>query len=201
MKVAAISALALTSALASPIAAQAQTFDGPSIGVQSGWTEEKVRDPQTDLGVTTIDASKDSASFGGYVGYDKTIGNFVLGTEAGFGVKTSDNIMGGPANARARIDPKWSFDVTARAGYLITPKTLLYARGGYANSRIETSLATPAGTNVVSENRDGWLVGGGIEREIVPHVSARIEYRYSDLSQGDGKYDSHQTLLGLTYRF
>jgi len=203
MKVVAISALALTSAVMLPSAAQAQAqaFDGPSIGVQGGWTEDKVENPVTDLGVLALDTTKDKATFGGYVAYDKTLGNFLVGTEAGFSIGTKDTVSGGPANAYATLDPKWSFDVTARAGYLVTPKTLVYARGGYTNARLRSSLTTPAGTASTLENRDGWLVGAGVERSIMPNVSARLEYRYSDLSDEGGTFDRHQTLLGLTYRF
>jgi outer membrane immunogenic protein len=45
------------------------------------------------------------------------------------------------------------------------------------------------------------LVGGGVEQAITDNISARIEYRYSDLSDGDGKFDRHQALVGVAYRF
>ncbi|MDP3907562.1 outer membrane protein [Novosphingobium sp.] len=203
MKVVAIPAFALVAALALPglAHAQSQPFDGPSVGVQGGWSQDKLENPETDLGVLAIDTSKDKATFGGFVGYDKSIGNFVIGTEAGFSIGTSDTVSGGPAHAVATIDPKWSLDLTARAGYLVTPKTLMYARGGYTNARLDTSLTTPAGMTSASENRDGWLVGAGVERSIMPNVSARLEYRYSDLSEGDATFDRHQVLTGITYRF
>jgi outer membrane immunogenic protein len=40
------------------------------------------------------------------------------------------------ASANYSVDPKYSFDVTERAGYLVDPKTLLYVRGGYTNARV-----------------------------------------------------------------
>ena len=126
MKVISLSLLAVASAVSISGAAQAQTFDGPSVGVQGGWAQNKLLNPETEIGVTPIDASKDTATFGGLVGYDKTIGKFVLGAEAGLSVGTSDTVFGGPAGSRVSVDPKWSFDLTARAGYLITPKTLVY---------------------------------------------------------------------------
>lgn len=201
MKVISLSLLAFASAVSLSGAAHAQTFDGPSVGVQGGWAQNKLLNPETEIGVRPIDASRDTATFGGFVGYDKTIGKFVLGAEAGLSVGTSDAVVGGPATSRVSVDPKWSFDLTARAGYLVTPKTLVYARGGYVNNRIRSSVLAQSVTTVASENRDGWLVGAGVEHEIVPNVSARIEYRYSDLSEGDGKFDRHQSLFGVTYRF
>lgn len=201
MKVISLSLLAIASAVSISGAAHAQTFDGPSVGVQGGWAQNKLLDPETAIGVTPIDASKDTATFGGFVGYDKTIGKFVLGAEAGLSVGTSDAVIGSPFGTTVSVDPKWSFDLTARAGYLVTPKTLVYARGGYVNNRIRSSVLAQNVTTVASENRDGWLVGAGVEREIIPDVSARIEYRYSDLSEGDGEFDRHQSLFGITYRF
>jgi len=201
MKFVSISAVAFAAALIIPGIAQAQSFDGPSIGVQAGWSQTKTDAPETELGVLPLDSSKDAATIGGFVGYDKSFGKFVVGGEAGFSASTSDELTGSSAAGTITIDPRWSFDLSARAGYLINPKTLAYVRGGYANERIRTSVTGTGATALVDENRDGWMVGGGIERQILPHVSARIEYRYSDFDEGEGTFDRHQTLLGLSYRF
>lgn len=181
--------------------AHAQNFDGPSIGAQAGWVENKLRNPTTDLGVASIDASKDSAVLGAYIGYDKEFGRFVLGAETGISFGTSDTVSGVPGANLVTIDPKRTFDASARAGYLVTSSTLVYARGGYTNERIRTTINSAAGSRIASENRDGWLVGGGIEQVLIPHLSARLEYRYADLREGDGKYDRNQVLTGITYRF
>lgn len=66
MKTIFISLCALFSALPMTNTAHAQTFDGPSIGVQAGWVETRVRNPETDLGVVSVDASADSPIIGGY---------------------------------------------------------------------------------------------------------------------------------------
>jgi outer membrane immunogenic protein len=203
MKFVAYSTLALFSACALPglAHAQSQPFDGPSMGAQAGWSQNKVENPETELGVVTLDTTKDAATFGGFVGYDKTLGDFVLGAEAGFSIAASDMFSGGPSVARVSIDPEWAIDVTARVGYLVTPKTLIYARGGYINARTETTVTPPTGSVTEAENRDGWLVGAGVEQAIMPNLSARLEYRYADLSEGEGTFDRHQNLLGVTYRF
>src|SRR3546814_19240327 len=79
--------------------------------------------------------------------------------------------------ALVTVDPKRSLDLTARAGYLVTDNTLLYARGGYTNARVRTSFDGAAGFRSATENRDGWMVGGGVERAISDNVSARLEYQ------------------------
>lgn len=201
MKVYSLTFAALLSAMPLAGVAHAQNFDGPSIGAQAGWVENILRNPTTDLGVASIDASKDSAMLGAYIGYDKEFGRFVLGAETGISFGTSDTVSDVPGASPVTIDPKRSFDLSARAGYLVTPSTLVYARGGYTNDRVRTTITSAAGSRVASEDRDGWLAGGGLEQILMPHLSARLEYRYADLSDGDGKYDRHQVLSGITYRF
>jgi outer membrane immunogenic protein len=197
MKVASFPLVALIASAALSGAAQAQNFDGPFVGAQAGWVQNKVENPTTGLGTAPIDQSKDSVFLGGYAGYDKKFGKIVLGTELGLGIGTSDTVRSGTIS----VDPKRSFDWTARAGYLVTPETLVYARGGYANERVRTALTTAAGPQADSEDRDGWLLGGGVERKLTSNLSARLEYRYADLSDGDGTYDRHQVLTGITFRF
>ena len=201
MKTVSFSLLALLATLPLTGVAHAQNFDGPSVGFQAGWVENKVRNTETDLGSIAIDKTKDSAVIGGFVGYDKEIGNFVIGGEAGLSFGTSDTLSSGGGSNQVLLNPKRSFDLSARAGYLVTPKTLVYGRGGYANERLNVTTIPSTGTEGESEDRDGWLVGGGVERKVTDKLSARVEYRYSDLSEGDGLYDRHQVLTGVTFRF
>src|SRR3546814_3884865 len=124
-----------------------------------------------------------------------------MGAEAGVQCWAEDSSVRVTGAALVTVDPKRSLDLTARAGYLVTDNTLLYARGGYTNARVRTSFDGAAGFRSATENRDGWMVGGGVERAISDNVSARLEYRYADLSEGDGKFDRHQALFGIAYRF
>lgn len=197
---ASVAAVALTVGLASPAAAE--PFNGPFVGAQVGWSQHEAGTPTTPLGELPIDRSRDAVSGGVYAGYDAKLGSsFVLGAEAGVQFTDRDELSGGTDVARFTIDPKRSIDLTARAGYLVTENTLLYARGGYTNARFSTSVEDASGLTRVSENRDGWLVGGGLEHAFTDNLSARAEYRYSDLSERDGKFDRHQALVGFSYRF
>lgn len=179
--------------------ANAQDFHGPFIGVQAGFGQNDVRNPTTGLGVVPLETRQDHAVIGGFIGYDHSFGRFVLGAETGFSFGIEDMIEGDRVGTT--IDPRRSFDLTARAGYQVMPRTLVYVRGGYANERTRTTLTTGTTVRVASEDRNGWQVGGGAEYKISDRVSARIEYRYADLSEGDGKYDRHQVLTGISYRF
>ena len=198
--VSSVAALALATSFAT--AASAEPFNGPFVGAQAGWSKDDLGTTSTKLGNVPVDRSRDSFSGGVFAGYDfKLTPRVVIGTEAGIQFGADDSIVRDTGSALVRVDPKRSIDLTARAGYLVTDNTLLYARGGYTNARTQTSIDDAAGFRSASANRDGWLVGGGIERAISDNVSARLEYRYSDLSDGDGKFDRHQALVGIAYRF
>lgn len=195
---------ALATILAAPFAtaSSAAQFDGPFVGAQVGWQSEKMQDLKSSIGTVPVDNTKNSVTGGVFAGYDKTInGRFVVGAEAGLDVASDDEVTGSFSGTSYSVDPKYAIDLTGRAGYLVNPQTLLYARGGYTNARIRTTATNAAGVDSASNSQDGWLVGGGAERQLNDHVSARAEYRYSKLSEDDGKDQRHRVLAGLSYRF
>lgn len=188
--------------IAIPSAALGQDFDGTYVGVQGGWEQTDLRNPETDLGMLTLDRERQSFTGGIFAGYDRQVGpRIVLGAEAGVDVSADDEVRSTTGTGLISVDPQWSVDLTARAGYLLDGRTLAYLRGGYTNARVETNLGTGAAELSETEQRNGWLVGAGIERRILQNISGRLEYRYSDLSEGDGTFDRHRLLAGIAYRF
>jgi outer membrane immunogenic protein len=183
--------------------AVAQEFDGPFVGVQGGYEQTEAANPTTELGVLSHDDKTESFTGGLFAGYDKQIAsNIVLGVEGSFDLST-DNMMNGLIDGNlASIDPEWSIDLTARAGFMPNPKSLLYVRGGYTHAQVEVNLAGAGSTETLSdEGRDGWTLGAGYERKLLDNIYGRIEYRYSDLSDGDDTWDRHRALMGVSYRF
>jgi outer membrane immunogenic protein len=182
--------------------AYAQDFDGPSVGIQAGWSNTDVGLPGVSERASGIDRSTDAFIGGGFLAYDhEVLPRIVIGAQAEFNIAASDDFGKVSQTSSVRVNPKYAFDLTARAGYLATPETLIYLRGGYSNARVRTSIITDTKVIRTSANRDGWLIGGGAERLITDHFSARLEYRYSDLGEGPGKFDRHQILVGGAYRF
>jgi outer membrane immunogenic protein len=204
MKVIAYSVALAVATLGFAQGASAQTaqgsvnWTGPFVGAQGGWEENSVRNPQTAIGTTPVAQSGDTGTLGVFMGYDKEVyPRIVVGAQAELNFPIDSRFGGNQTSIRA----KRSVDFSLRAGYLVTPKTLVYARGGYSNALVDSALVTPTGYVHGSDDRDGWLVGGGVERKITDKVSARIEYRYTDFSEGQGKFDRHQVLAGVAYRF
>lgn len=182
--------------------ASAQDFNGPYAGVQGGWEQMEVRNPESDLGTVTLEGDRQSFTGGLFVGYDRQVApRIVLGVEGGMDLSADDAVVRTSGTGLVSIDPEWSIDLTTRAGYLLNPRTLTYLRGGYTNARVETNLTSGTTRLWEAENRDGWLVGAGIERLFLQNISGRLEYRYSDLSEGDGAFDRHRILAGIAYRF
>jgi len=172
--------------------AVAQEFEGPYVGAQAGWTQNKA-----------VGDKQDAAVAGVFAGYDhEVIPNVVLGVEAGFSLGAGDRV--GPVGRNnASLDPRYSFDASARAGYVLGERNLLYVRGGYANTRADYTRDVSNAAVSDRNTYDGWFVGGGVERKLLDNVSTRVEYRYSDLGDNinTGKYERHQVLAGVAYRF
>jgi len=197
LSVALVSTLA---AIATP--AQAQSFDGPYVGVTAGWNRSEQSDRTIASQPVDARASRDGLVLGGYAGYNRKLDErFVIGVEAGFSGAVDDQVRARSAGNALTVDPRYSFDLTARAGYLVSDKALVYVRGGYANTRVRTTLETPGGGVRRSDDLDGWVAGGGIEYAVTERISARAEYRYSDFQTDGGRFDRHQTLIGVSYNF
>jgi outer membrane immunogenic protein len=80
---------------------------------------------------------------------------------------------------------------TARIGYSFAPPWLVYAKGGYAGGRIETSGRTAPGFpgfNLdwdTSRWHNGWTVSGGFEYRVWKNVTLGIEYDFIRLTADD----------------
>ncbi|RVT90904.1 outer membrane protein [Sphingomonas crocodyli] len=202
MKLTASPFIAAAALLSVSAPAAAETFAGPYAGVQAGWSKNKIGGAQTDIGRADIGRSRDATTAGVFAGYNyKATDRIVLSAEAGFSMGFDDQVTRIRGANLASIDPEYAFDLGARAGYLVTDNTLLYVRGGYENMRAAVRLTNAAGARYGKDVFDGWSLGGGVERAINDRISARLEYRYSDLGEGSSKFERHQALFGVAYHF
>jgi len=189
-----------TVALSAPVAAQ--NFEGPFVGAQIGYNHDSYGKVDSRFGRLAIDDNRDSFTGGAYAGYDHHLTDrIVVGAEGDFDLGANDSRVERRGGAVASIDPRHAFSLSARAGYQVDPRTLLYVRGGYENVDARVSLATGNAAGRYSRTYDGWMAGGGVERYLTPKVSARVEYRYSDLGGGDTRFHRQQGLVGISYHF
>ena len=111
---------------------------------------------------------------------------------------------------------KNKFSLLAKAGYLVDDKTLLYVNGGWAGAQVKRNYMDTEFDYVDSYKnwQDGWTIGLGSELNIYQHITAKIEYRYTDLGSkkirnvfdgnwGEQHQDVYQNELtaGIAYRF
>lgn len=178
--------------------AQAQDFTGPRVEVNAGYDRIGADD-----GVAGTPNSVDGARIGGVIGYDLPVGGiFTIGAEAGVGFTVSGSAEGTAGTTSYRATAGRDLDASVRIGARVTPGTLVFVKGGYANSqfRLRTTLGGTAGNTVtnVRTEEDGWRIGAGVEQALGEHIYAKAEYRYTDYGSDVSR---HQALVGLGYRF
>ena len=110
-------------------------------------------------------------------------------TAAGLGaiVETVDGFV-----SEQEREIEWLATFRGRFG-IASRRVLVYATGGIAvaDTSSEAEFSALLGDTVVSvseedgDRRVGWTVGGGVEAGLTRHVSAKLEYLYTDLGTED----------------
>ncbi|MCP3734382.1 porin family protein [Sphingomonas sp. RP10(2022)] len=194
-----ILAAAVTSALAAP--AFAQTANAPFTGLRIE-------------GVVGYDVLKDGRGsessdgvvYGGAVGYDARVNNLILGAEGELTGSTTathdDNLV--TAGDRLRVGAGRDLYVGGRAGFVLNPSTMAYAKAGYTNARVETRYDAGSARTEDHADLDGFRLGAGLEHQLGANTYVKGEYRYSHYGKAD-RYDidadRHQLVAGVGMRF
>lgn len=154
--------------------------------------------------------------FGGQIGYNYQINNFVLGLEADLQTgprgSTPQGTLG-PAfsciTGNCVVNVNWFGTARARAGIAVD-RALLYVTGGLAvagyNGGIQNS------TYVGSSTKVGWTLGAGLEYAFTPNLTAKAEYLFVKTSDADfgvtgggvqysARGNFHVARVGLNYLF
>jgi outer membrane immunogenic protein len=177
-----------------------QNFNGPFVGIQGGWQQDRLG---VNVGIDSESLKTDGFAYGGQVGYDLRAGsNVVIGAEASLTGTTGSTKL-----EDLELGVGRTFNVTARLGYVLGDKHLIYARGGYSNAR----FGADDGFDDDNQNRDGFTIGAGYEQAFARNVSARLEYNYSDYGSEDlsdffeerasAGLSRHAITAGLNFRF
>jgi outer membrane immunogenic protein len=102
----------------------------------------------------------------------------------------------------------------ARAGYLLNPSSLLYAKGGFAWVGAKPDFAAIGTAKGISDTSFGWQIGGGLEHRLSANWSVKLEYDHTqagdkqiDIPVRGGvlssinKYRIDKAVIGLNYLF
>jgi len=193
---AALSVLAMLTVLPQ---AHAGGWTGCYVGAQGGYA---VAPHEIGIaGLASIDGISSEGFQGGpVIGCDLEVSDrFVFGAFADYAFRSVDtdiSLFGGSASVG--LEDAWS--VGARAGYLVTPQTLVYALVSYQRSDVND-----AGTGLLPSDVDGFGGGAGIETGLAPGWSLRGEYRYVaydgvNIGPVSIDTDEHQVRAGLVWR-
>ncbi|HEY8603425.1 porin family protein [Tsuneonella suprasediminis] len=219
-KILAIVATGSLVAVATPALAQdAAPFTGLRVGGEVGY--DHVRSGSTEDVDDTRDLKQsiDGVAYGAVVGYDADVGGDLrLGAEASIGDSSAkwDNNNGVPNTFNlGRVSADRDIYVGARLGYVTSPNTMIYVKGGYTNARF--GIEGTDGTTSLNQrlDTDGYRLGAGVEYALTPNAYIGAEYRYSNYSKGELDFngdtpdssrfdidtDRHQVMATMGYRF
>lgn len=209
-------------AAATPALAQddtSQAFTGPRIGAEVGY--DHIRSGSSEDVDTTRDLKQsiDGVGYGAVIGYDAAVGERLrVGAEASYAGSSAswDNNNGVPNVFNlGRVQADRDIYVGGRIGYVTSPRTMVYVKGGYTNQRY--SLEGTDGTTNLSQrlDTDGWRVGAGVEYALSKKGYVGLEYRYSNYTKGEFDFngdtpdssrfnidtDRHQVMATVGMRF
>lgn len=198
-------ATALVALSATPSLA-ASVFDGPYVGVYTGYSDAGL-DATTTAG--NSDKSVDGWAFGGYAGYGRTFDRFYFGGEGEVGYNDTNGKLN-TTDVNGKIDGDVTYGLSARAGYLVSDTLLAYGRVGWERSKFELKGTAGGVTGKDNVDLDGIRFGGGVEAAVLPNVLVRAEYTYTNYENkdftlgtiaGEAKPDESALRVGVAYRF
>lgn len=136
---------------------------------------------------------KDGPEYFGRLGFDKRMGNFVLGAVIEGGRSHARDSVSGFSTTPARYTMSREADYQAgarlRAGYTPGGGALFYVTGGGAYARLDNKFTTSNTANSFSDNgkTNGWgyAAGGGAEVMVTNNISLGLEYLYTDIKDKD----------------
>ncbi len=185
------------------------SWTGLYLGIQGGYA-----------GGTTEAQSGPLTGYNQSYNYDTD--GFVGGVHAGLNWQTQNLVYGietdleasglggggiGSGGLAHDTDVRWLGSTRGRLGIAYERK-LFYATAGWAYGDVKIDK----GFTSYSEVRNGWTAGAGVEYAISDRMTARVEYRYTDLGSGSSTnaaalsidksdVDFHAVRAGLSFKF
>jgi outer membrane immunogenic protein len=163
-------------------------YIGGNVGVATSSLKFSVGIPDGGCGTECEDFRFSPTSFtgGGQIGFQSQVDQWVFGIEgtwSGLDLHASQQSILDPSSSRSiKVDEIATVD--ARFGYAGWQGVLLYAKAGYATGRIGVHLvegsvgAVPNVTGDVTDWRNGWTMGAGIEYMPWQNLIVGVEFDY-----------------------
>lgn len=161
-------------------------WSGLYFGIQGGygWGNTEASSTTLSTGGTQAFSYDTSGYLGGiHAGYNWQANNFVYGLETDLEATGLDGRGSSAIGGIHGANVDWLGSFRGRVGYA-ADNTLFYLTGGLAYGGISIDRGAGGAAPVAFSHdnwRTGWTAGGGIEHAFTPSITARIEYRYTDL--------------------
>ena len=184
----------------------AYDWTGPYIGIQGGyaWGSNDVDVDLTGAQPTLALAAQDVVLFppdDGEIDIDGWLGGLHLGylwqdDSLVFGIEGDGEFadidgdtdivefQGGPHIGSLEQEIDWLASLRLRLGFAMD-RALFYATGGLAVGGVKFSGDVFGTSDSEKSTEWGWTIGGGIDYAFTDELSARLEYRYTDLGNSD----------------
>jgi outer membrane immunogenic protein len=205
---------AAIAAAALPAAAHAEDFLGGRIGIIAGW--DSVNVDVNNVGGTGADFDKsyDGAAFGLLTGYHFRLAEgwiVGIGTSSMFSNNSKKFSVPGPtinppppggtpsgADNTLKLTAKRDLEAHVKVGAIVSDYALIYAKVGYANSKVKAKAVINGITYEESDTGSGLRLGVGTEISLNDSFSVMAEYRYTDYSNN---LKRNQIVAGIGYKF
>lgn len=136
---------------------------------------------------------KDGPEYFGRLGYDRRMGNFVLGAVIEGGRSEARDSVSGfsttPASYTFSRESEYQANARLRAGYTPGGGALFYVTGGGAYARLDNKFTTSNTANSFADNGKtnawGYTAGGGAEVMVTNRIGLGLEYLYTDVKDKD----------------
>ena len=112
----------------------------------------------------------------------------VSNTTSTIGAAASPCGAAGAAACTFQTSNDWLATFRGRVGYAFD-RVLLYATGGGAAGNVKATFTNPNTIPTTTGSTDstnfGWTVGGGVEAALTENITAKVEYLFVDLQNGN----------------
>jgi outer membrane immunogenic protein len=170
-----------------PVAAMPFFWTGFYGGVQAGggWNDSRWSGSGFDF-----NTNGSGGIFGGQIGYNYQIDQFLIGIEGDFAGSTvkGDNACGDTPATTCETKQDYLGSVRGRLGYAVD-RFLIYGDAGVAFTKYKFAQVEGLDQSFGRGSRVGWTAGLGAEYALSDHWTAGVEWNYYDFGSKAGESD------------